>query len=96
MLCKNCKYWINSEDCEYTTLMLPNKANDFFNRCTEEEAASLFGCRVRMCNNPKLLFYERPEKTGAAVVDGSEYKGALLTGEEFGCVGYKRLLKKEK
>jgi hypothetical protein len=41
---------------------------------------------VRVCQNPRLRFYERPEQSGAAVIDGSEYYGALVSGPDFGCV----------
>ena len=90
--CKNCKYWILDTDDEYNCLIFPYRPDKSYNQCeTEEEAALVFGCRVRRCRNPKLLFYQRPEKTGAAVMDGSEYRAELITGEDFGCVGFNEL-----
>lgn len=87
--CKTCKHWVLGEADEYNRLIFPYKPGDDWNQCeTEEEAATLFGHRVRRCRNPKLLFYQRPEISGAAVMDGSEYKAELITGEDFGCVNH--------
>ncbi len=35
-----------------------------------------------------MKFYERPDKDGACVADGSEYYASLITGEDFGCSLY--------
>ena len=87
--CKTCKHWVLDTDDEYNRIIFPCKPGDDYEQCeTEEEAAKLFGHRVRRCRNPKLLFYQRPEITGACVVDGSEYRAELLTGEDFGCVNH--------
>jgi hypothetical protein len=43
---------------------------------------------VRFCHSPALRFSERPADDGAAVVDGSGYFAALLTGPQFGCVNH--------
>jgi len=84
--CKTCRYWLLDKDDKYSCLIYPYKPGEDYEQCeTEEEAAALFGCRVRRCRNPKLLFYQRPEIGGAAVLDGSEYIAELITGEEFGC-----------
>jgi hypothetical protein len=87
-ICKNCKYWILKERDEYSVIIFPFNPITNEHCKTEEEAATLFGCRVRRCKNPKLLFYHRPERIGATVVDGSEYHAELITGEEFGCIGF--------
>lgn len=89
MQCKTCKHWVLGEDDEYNRLIFPYNPTKNYEQCeTEEEAAALFGGRVRRCRHPKLLFYQRPEINGAAVMDGSEYKAELVTGEEFGCVNH--------
>lgn len=49
------------------------------------------GEQVRECKHPKLLFYEMPSVDGAAVLDGSEYEGTLMTGRDFGCVNHEPL-----
>ena len=43
------------------------------------------GFRVRVCGNEKIVFYERPDRGAAAVVDGSQYRGEFITAEDFGC-----------
>lgn len=87
--CKTCKHWVLGEDDKYNSIIFPyNPADDYMQCETEEEAAELFGHKVRRCRNPKLLFYQRPEINGAAVMDGSEYKAELITGEEFSCINH--------
>lgn len=44
--------------------------------------------RVRFCYGPHLKFSEAPDKAGAAVYDGEDYRSYLLTGEDFGCNGW--------
>lgn len=87
--CKTCKYWRLGKSDEYDRIIFPFKPGGSYEQCkTEEEAAAMFGHRVRRCQNPKLLFYQRPEIDGACVVDGSEYRAELITGENFGCVNH--------
>lgn len=43
---------------------------------------------VRPCRAPLVRFYERPARNGAAIVDGSEYFAALVTGPDFGCIAH--------
>ena len=91
--CKTCKYWLLTEQDEYNKIIFPYKPNEDFSQCeTEEEAAALFGHRARRCKSPKLLFYQRPDKSGACVVDGSQYKAELITAESFGCVNHKNIV----
>ncbi len=39
-----------------------------------------------VCDHPRLLKFERPDKDGASLMDGSYYKAVLHTGPKFGCV----------
>jgi hypothetical protein len=46
------------------------------------------GYEVRECKSPLLRWFATPGPNEAALVDGSEYYAALLTGEAFGCVNH--------
>lgn len=93
MNCGKCKYWLLDKDDEYNKIIFPYRPDRDYEQCeTETEAAELFGHRVRRCRNPKLVFYQRPEADGACLVDGSEYRAELITGESFGCVNYAPIL----
>ena len=50
-----------------------------------EKQRKMFDYATAYCTHPNVKFYERPEKNGACVADGSEYKASLITGEDFGC-----------
>lgn len=41
--------------------------------------------RVKICGAPRLHFYVAPGPGEAAVIDGSQYTGALCTDKDFGC-----------
>lgn len=87
--CETCKFWqLDNEDRTYLhPIVFPYHPGKDFEQCqTEEEVVAAFGYRVRYCTNPKIVFYQRPEINAATVVDGSEYRAALLTAEKFGCV----------
>lgn len=83
--CKTCKHWQQDKrrDC---TICFPYHPGTLDQLEDEDAVVALFGHRVRECKHPKVLFYQRPEIDGAAVVDGSEYAASLLTAEQFGCV----------
>lgn len=84
--CKTCNYWVQHED-RYHSICFPRKPGSAWEQCDDEaEVVAIFGHRVRVCEHPKVLFYQRPERDGAAVCDGSEYAAELLTAEDFGCV----------
>ena len=83
--CATCKHWQEPNE-KYDLILYPFHPGTCERTKTEEEAANVFGHRVRYCRNPKVEFYQRPKIDGAAVVDGSEYRAELITGEEFGCV----------
>ena len=87
-LCKTCVFWKFSAEDEYEPgdqVARPRHPVTFEPQ-SEEQTNTDHGYVVRYCKHPKILFYERPEIDGAAVVDGSEYHAALLTAEAFGCV----------
>ena len=85
--CKTCKWWRNTQgDWRGFDVRLPiDPATD--DPCeTEEDVVKVFGYAVRRCENPRIRFYEFPDRNGCALVDGSEYHAHLETAEYFGCV----------
>jgi len=82
MYCKNCKFWITTK--EYHTIINPEDPDTF-------EIMKNLPFEVRYCKSPKITFYERPiEDNGATVIDGSQYKAALITAPKFGCVQFQK------
>jgi len=84
--CNSCKFWSLKEDSRYNEVIFPYDPVTYKQEEDEEKNAIKWGAKLRYCVNPKILFYQRPEKDGAAICDGSQYYGCLITGEEFGCV----------
>jgi hypothetical protein len=84
--CLTCKWWQLDEDSRYSRVIFPPDPATYEQEEDEEKNATKWGHRVRQCKHPKVLFYQRPERDGAAVCDGSEYRAELLTAENFGCV----------
>lgn len=82
--CKSCKHWTIKSDV--SRIVFPPHPVTFKHPADEAQVVQTYGYRVRYCLHPKILFYQRPERDGAAVVDGSQYHAALLTAEDFGCV----------
>ena len=84
--CSSCVHWQRDEN-RYNRAIDPEEnpatGDDWV---SEEERKMRFPFEVRYCKNPKLLFYQRPAKDGAAVFDGSDYMAYLATGGDFGCV----------
>lgn len=80
--CSECVYWQVGEN-RYNQAINPVTGDDW---TSEEERKMWFPYDVRYCRHPKVLFYQRPAKDGAAVFDGSEYSAYLVTGRDFGCV----------
>jgi hypothetical protein len=77
-ICKTCVWWTVPDryESEYSQPVDPD---------TYEPMESPF--EVRRCAHPDLLFCERPlQSPGFAVADGSGYKAAFYTTEDFGCV----------
>lgn len=87
--CQTCRWWrlVQGDDESYRirNLVVGNHptTHEVF---SESQAVQLHGYRVRQCLAPKLLFYQRPSRNGLAMLDGSGYFAALVTGEDFGCV----------
>ncbi len=82
--CQTCKWWGDVHD-RYSEVCNPyNPAT--YDPLSDEEVMKLYGYAVKTCKSPKVLFYQHPEKDGAAVCDGSQYTASLKTAEYFGCV----------
>ena len=91
--CLNCKHWkIEFEGDGYktgTSFAAPESPIDEFQNIVEiDEQREYFGHATKFCHSPLLLFYERPQKGGATVADGSGYTGSLITSETFGCTNW--------
>lgn len=90
--CKTCLHWVIPQDSEDSyrcrEIASPRDPVTYKQEKTEEAIAAKWGYNVRVCKHPKLEFCQRPEQDGFALVDGSEYYAALVTGEDFGCVLY--------
>jgi len=84
LLCKNCRYWHVDENDDWNEIIYPLNP-ETYEPMTKKE----YGHDVKRCKSPKLLFYIRPAKDEACVIDGSQYKAELITGENFGCVNFK-------
>jgi hypothetical protein len=86
--CATCRHWQEHEDEQrsWDLILYPYHPGTHRPTQTESEAAKVFGYRVRYCRHPKIEFWQRPQVDGACVVDGSEYRAELITGEQFGCV----------
>lgn len=80
-ICRNCTYWTPPKgEWEWSDIRLDRDAN--------LNPINAHIPHANECKSPKAVFYSRPDKDGCALVDGSEYKAALLTGPEFGCVNF--------
>jgi hypothetical protein len=86
--CKTCKHWLVADnDNSYgRSIISPYDPVTYVQEKTEEAIALKWGYNVRYCRHPKLEFHQRPEQNALSVIDGSQYYGALLTGEDFGCI----------
>ena len=84
--CSTCKHWVLDKDDRYNSLISPEDPVTYEHEETEEAIAAKWGHAVRRCRCPKITFYQRPERDGATVCDGSEYMAELLTGQDFGCI----------
>lgn len=83
--CESCAFWKLDESSRYSNVIFPYDPETYEKEEDEEANAAKWGHKVRKCTHPRVLFYQRPDKGGAAVCDGSEYRAELLTGPEFGC-----------
>ncbi len=81
IFCKDCLFWIDDEsDTNY--IMHP------FDEDTFKEKKMPF--LVKRCNCSNITLFERnPNIDGVSLCDGSNYRAAMYTGENFGCVNGK-------
>ena len=89
MRCRDCKYWLDTERDD-------NDADGYdhyqslrfdLHPSTYEKVGKV---KAKYCGSANLLFYQSPGANQATVVDGSQYKAALITGPEFGCVNFEK------
>jgi hypothetical protein len=78
--CRSCRWWQEASD--------KDSAASFNDASLRDPETYEIIDAVRFCRSPALRFSERPADDGAAVVDGSGYYGALMTGPAFGCVNF--------
>jgi len=84
--CSTCRWWVLDKNDRYDTLISPADPVTHEQEDTEDAIAAKWGHAVRRCRCPKISFYQRPDRDGATVCDGSEYMADLLTGPDFGCI----------
>lgn len=84
--CKTCKHWKAIGDSNFRADQRADEVCRPFDPDTYEPME--LGYEVRECKSPFLRWFETPGPSEAALVDGSEYYAALLTGEDFGCVNH--------
>lgn len=77
--CETCVFWQIKPNQEYQASRLAVLNEDY-------EPVEPQPFEVRRCHSPKLRDYERPERDGAATMDGSQYFSALFTGPDYGCI----------
>lgn len=87
--CKTCKWW-GTKDDRYWDICFPVDPVTYESPKSEEEVIRLYGYMVKTCTSPKIVFYQRPDRDGATVCDGSQYTASLKTAEYFGCVQYEK------
>ena len=89
MKCRDCKHWCDAEKDG-------NEADGYdhyeglrfdLHPTTYEKIGK---AKAKYCRSPNILFYESPAANQATVVDGSQYRAALITGPEFGCVNFEK------
>lgn len=87
--CRTCKHWYVDTTDSYAENVIYQVKDGLDCSDTrdlnEDEITRKLGHAVKHCNNPKLLFFDRPESDGMAVIDGDYYHASLLTAEGFGC-----------
>ena len=87
-LCSSCVYWQRDENRYNRAIDSDENPATLEPWESEDERKAWFPFEVRYCKHPKLLFYQRPERNGASVFDGSDYLAYLATGPEYGCVNH--------
>lgn len=80
--CESCRWWKVPDDAHGSYLFEAPIDPD-----TMEPMQGMV--IVRRCTSPNLLFHERPvDYNQAAVFDGSEYFGMLITASKFSCANW--------
>ena len=88
-ICKNCRFWaVNKEDY--------NPHNDIIEPLDPDTYKPMkMPFEVKVCMSDNITWFERnPNSNGVSLVDGSDYYARMLTGENFGCVNFKKRGKK--
>ena len=86
--CKTCLFWKMQRKEGYSHAEWAIFPEDPITYAIPETLGAVrerWGYLVAYCTHPKVLFYQRPTRDGAAVYDGSQYDASLITGEDFGC-----------
>lgn len=83
--CETCHFWQLTETCRYSSVIFPYDPVTWEQEYDEDANAAKWGHKVRQCKHPRVLFYQRPDKGGAAVCDAIHHVAELITGPEFGC-----------
>lgn len=93
--CETCKHWQRMDEEDYSLGSLLRDAIDGLDYWTpdnwtpaERAEVEAIQQRIGRCGSPSLLFYVMPQSGQAAVLDGSEYKGELVTDRHFGCTNH--------
>lgn len=81
--CKDCRFWDSSADAVNFGWRRKLGLLDEFD---DNKLVAALPYPVGVCECPGIPFYQFPAEGGATTVDGSEYRGDLITGPLFGCV----------
>ena len=79
--CSTCKHWerLGKSHYDYRVRDLLPRNENYEIAVRDEDV------RIAVCACPAILFFEHPKPGGAAIMDGSEYMGILVTDRDFGC-----------
>lgn len=91
--CATCRFWVRDvapwpEEVYFPPLGDAAAADGDWAACDTDEASIVARGlhRVRRCAHPKIVFYQRPARDGAALLDGSQYRASFVTAEGYGCL----------
>ena len=88
--CDSCKYWFHKKDGHSDRQFAITNPEDV----DTDDGKMEIKFDVRKCHSPNILFYERPiTENQACVIDGSAYRGSLLTGPKFGCPNHENIFR---
>jgi hypothetical protein len=80
--CEDCKFWNVSPDSVLWSWREKLNLDEY----DDAKVLAALPHQIGTCECPGIPFYEFPAEGGATVVDGSTYRGDLITGPKFGCV----------